>query len=210
MADWVSAIGSVFSAIAAFFSLAAFLYAMRMQREDSINDVRPELLLLDWSVEDREYSNSGPCTSIKAARIKNVGRGPALDIWCTSIDPGDKDAIPTGVLACPYVAHGAEEAIEIGFHVDWSDKPFEEKKKGFIVRLHYSDLGRRQHSVDIHLVLARKLNYQFAGGKQLVPRLFMTERRTTVTEEGIYTRIQGPLNKLRAWWREITVDRWQV
>src|SRR6185312_14192531 len=83
MMEALSAIGSIGSAVAAIFSFIAFLYAIRIQREDSTNDVRPELLLLDWSIEDEEDSNDGLCTFVHAKRIKNVGRGPAFDIWCT-------------------------------------------------------------------------------------------------------------------------------
>jgi hypothetical protein len=52
---------------------------MKMQREDAINDVRPELLL-DWSLEDKAESNISPYTRVSAAKIKNVGRGPAFGI----------------------------------------------------------------------------------------------------------------------------------
>jgi hypothetical protein len=90
MADWASAIGSISSALAAIFSLIAFIYAMRMQEQDSINDVRPELLLLDWSVKDGKQPHIGPYTTIRAAKIKNVGRGPAFDIWDVAFDPNAK------------------------------------------------------------------------------------------------------------------------
>jgi hypothetical protein len=210
MADWLAAIGSLLSAITACLSFGAFIYAMKMQREDSINDVRPELLLLDWKLDDKEVSNIGPYTSIRCSKIKNVGRGPAFDIWCVGLSPSEKGMPITGVFACPYVASGAEEAIEIGFLVNWSDKPAEDATDSFTIRLNYSDLGQRQHSVDIHLVISRRLNYQFGGGKQLVPRLFMTMRRTSIKDDGIFPQMQGKFSKLETWWKEITVDRWEI
>jgi hypothetical protein len=134
MADWVSAISSSLSALAAVFSFLAFLSAMKMQREDSINDVRPELLLLDWSTEDKDTSSIGPYTRIKASKIKNVGRGPVFDLWCLEISPRQSnDEITSAILACPYIAAGMEEAIDVGFLVKWSDEPVAEQD-AFVVR----------------------------------------------------------------------------
>jgi hypothetical protein len=45
MAEWIEAIGSLLSALAALFSVLAFLSALKTQREDSINGVRPEWYL---------------------------------------------------------------------------------------------------------------------------------------------------------------------
>lgn len=211
MTDWVAAISSSFSAIAAVFSLLAFVYVINIQREDSINDVRPELLLLDWSVEEKEDRVIGPYTRIHASRIKNVGRGPAFDLWCMEISPKQSEGeLTSAVLSCPYVAAGTEEVIDVGFLINWSNGRTEEDKDSFIVRLLYSDLGRRRHWVDIHLVVAKKPNYGFHGAKQLAPKLFMAGRSTTVIEKDISAGIRGWFHRLRSWWRDVTVDRWQI
>ena len=45
--DILSAFGTIISATSAIFSLAAFIVAMKMQSEDSINDVRPGLIRIE-------------------------------------------------------------------------------------------------------------------------------------------------------------------
>jgi hypothetical protein len=113
------------------------------------------------------------------------------------------------MFICTYVAVGTEEAIKIGFQVNWRGEP-PDATRSFIVRLDYSDLGRRKHSVDIHLVIARSPNYVFGGGKQIMPTLFMTARKPNVKEVGMYAQFKEGFRKLRAWWQYNTVDRWEV
>jgi hypothetical protein len=203
--NWVDAIGSILSAITACLSLGAFLYAMKMQREDSINDVRPELLLLNWSIEDKPVSNIGPYTSVKTTKIKNVGRGPAFDISFMSVDTNDaKREFQSAIMICPYVASGTEEPIEIGFITQWRELPPEEIKEFVDVRLFYTDLGRHRHSVRMHLVVAKSANYNFSGAKRLAERLFMTRRETTVIEKTIWDRTKGKARRAWASWLKAT------
>ncbi len=118
-----------------------------------------------------------------------------------------KDQLISAVLTCPYVAAGMEEKIEVGFTIQWSDPPVEDEKDAFIVRLTYRDLGRRRHSVDIHLVVPRKANYSFGGAKQLAPKLFMTARNTTIIEQSFWRSLWRRLNRRRIWRRMSTADK---
>lgn len=67
-----AAIAAVASAFAAFLSL-------RLQRQMSLDAVRPELILDEWVnyPDDEEDPNSG---QFEAKRIQNIGRGPALHV----------------------------------------------------------------------------------------------------------------------------------
>lgn len=107
MSNWpdiISAIGTIVSAVAAIFSLAAFMVAMKMQSEDSINDVRPELLLSDWTMKERSNQNVGCSTSIYPGRIRSVGRGAAFNISIYTRDPKEKmPEIHGATMICPYL-----------------------------------------------------------------------------------------------------------
>jgi hypothetical protein len=199
MADWVAAISSSLSALAAIFSLLAFWYAMKMQREDSINDVRPELLLLEWSIEDRESSNIGPHTTIRAAKLKNVGRGPAFGISCMCVDAWEpKRELYGALMISPYVAAGSEETVEIAFTIPWNELPSESAAET-VAHLLYADLGERRHSVKMHLAVPKTANHVFHGAKRLAPRLFMTRREATVIEHSNWRALRRMLNWRRIW-----------
>ena len=123
MADWISAIGAGLSSVAAIVSLLAFLVALKMQKDDSINDVRPELLLEDWSIEDGQYPNTGPHTNILAARLRNVGRGPAFNISYMSSGPKEATRYSSSLMICPYLPADGTEPAEVRLVVFWDKLP---------------------------------------------------------------------------------------
>lgn len=186
-ADWLAAISS---ALSAFAAIGAFIYALRMRREDSINGVRPELLLLDWSVEGDGINSDA---IVRAAMIRNVGRGPAFDIFVRLVDPTEPDPeILGGMLICPYLAPGADEPTLAAFAVKVGDRPDERLRRPIIIQLVYTDLGGRRHSVRLHLVVAMKPGSTFQGTKELATGLFMITREPTIIE-------REPAGPVRRW-----------
>jgi hypothetical protein len=68
---------AIASAIAAGFSAVSAFFAMRIQRPNLGESVRPELVLTDWS---RTSTGDGSEEILRFAGIKNVGRGTALHV----------------------------------------------------------------------------------------------------------------------------------
>lgn len=202
--DILSGIGSILSGITAIFSLLAFLFALKMQRQDSINDVRPELVLLGWGIED-----DGHFTTVRPGLIKNVGNGPAFDISFATLSEGEVVKLfYTSVFICPFLPPGEQDGIEGGIGVDWSKPslvPVIAETRGFFIHLFYRDMNRRNYFVKMYFVVAKHMNFKFGGAKQVVPRVFFVRREPAIirTLDGYSYGIKS---RIIRWWKKQTQD----
>lgn len=126
---------ATWSAIAATGSAAAALLMWRIQRRNLHESVRPELVLTDFS-RRKEGSGKGAHEVIRFSKIRNVGRGPALNIHM-NIDFSNP---PTAVLATqriPILAPNETMNIDGDIIVWWKNVPphGDQKDKFLVIKI---------------------------------------------------------------------------
>ena len=77
---------AIWSAVAASFAALSSFLMMLIQRRNLMESVRPEMVLTGWSRRE-EGQGDAAHEVIAIQMIKNVGRGPALNIMLTSGQP---------------------------------------------------------------------------------------------------------------------------
>ena len=106
---------AVWSAAAASFAALSALLTMRIHHYNYVESVRPELVLDNWSrvTEDPEV--------LRIARIRNVGRGPALDLHVASccVETGDRTLALMTTRAVPLIAANEEFPFNGDIHIYW-------------------------------------------------------------------------------------------
>ena len=79
---------AIWSAIAATFSAIAAILILKIQRQNLLESVRPELVIGGWVRHERRSENPD-YEKISFETIKNVGRGPALHVTLASVTVND-------------------------------------------------------------------------------------------------------------------------
>ena len=145
---------ALWSAIAASFSAFAAICMLWIQRRNYVEAARPDLVLIDWG---RHQEVHGPVETdvVTFAGVKNIGRGPALNVHITA--HGEINRCPTYMLP---TIRAAIVAVDETVHVQgriiiaWKNVPdvaAHGKRLGITIPVFYWDSRGYRHETSYRL-----------------------------------------------------------
>lgn len=149
---------SLFSALAAIGSFFTARLVLRIQKQNLIDSVRPELLLDGWSFEvaaGRVPHNWTPGFTylICSKRLKNVGKGPAFNVRVTAFEVLQPQAWPIKHNPLPVVGCNEERDFNLSLWADLKPESKEHRSYAKIdLVLWYQDAHGRDYSTIYQLV----------------------------------------------------------
>lgn len=174
---------AIWSAVAATFAAISSISIMLIQRRNLIESVRPELVLTGWT---RRTVGEGEAAHevISFQTIKNLGRGPALNIHLASFH--EVNSRPTAVLSTirlPILGTNESGALNGEITLWW--KNVEADTPGFkylhiTVTIFCLDSRSVRHETRYALFAAEPMEHPM-GSELIAPGVALSNRTTTTT-----------------------------
>ena len=113
------AVVTALAAVAAMFSALSSLLIWRVQRQNLLETMRPELTLFNWGrVTQGDIPSNNSRAVVLFAKIKNVGRGAAFNVWLRVDRPQD-GPYSMGTIRLPIIAANEELSLADSRIVVW-------------------------------------------------------------------------------------------
>ena len=124
------------SAIAASFAAVASIFSWRTQRQNLLESVRPELVLVGWSREP-ERTVDGRCDIIHFHEVKNIGKGAAHGVLLRLQEPVGRANGPATLTynRLPILGVNESAVLDGQIWMWWNNVPGRESRKFLPVRL---------------------------------------------------------------------------
>jgi hypothetical protein len=170
---------AIWSAVAASFAAFSAFMTMLIHRRNLLDAARPEILLVDWSREDRG-TGDGKHEVIKFRRIRNIGRGLAYNIYMNCLH--ERDRFPLACMSTmriPLLAAGEEieangEIVLWWKNVEESDLP----NMGLGIQIFAWDAREIRHETTYKLFVVPAVYSNSLAMDCLAPGLALTQRQT--------------------------------
>ena len=175
---------AIASAFAACFSATAAWLMWSIQRKNTLNSIRPEIVLEGWQlIQDGEFIDTG---EIKIQLIRNIGVGAAKDVLAELKYSGHNAPFDAGLFSFDYKsilsAGGSFEPFAEG-KFTWKYVSNDNiKMVPLDLVIYCSDFNSNRYKTH-YLLVACKGDDQLFGAEQLAPGLYLTQRHVTVKSQ---------------------------
>lgn len=145
-----SSITAIWSAVAASCSATAALAVLQIHRRNSIDAMRPELVITGWKRLEN-HSHAPYAVGFGFDGIRNVGRGPAVDIQITFSDTEYYQWVPVGTGIYPFLPSSEEIQVNVERAVNWSR--VKRRRNGDLydsitIAMRYQDVRGREYTAE--------------------------------------------------------------
>jgi hypothetical protein len=177
---------AIASAIAACFSATAAWLMWSLQRKNTLNLIRPEIVLEGWQfVQDGDFLDSGKIT---IQIIRNIGPGTAMHVFAElkyagHNEPFDASMIYDFIQIIP-PSGKVEPFSECSFTWKYV-KNDNVKSVPLRLNIYCFDINSNRYTTH-YLLTAYKGDHLFFGDEELAPGLYLSERYVTIKSQIIY------------------------
>jgi len=194
----IGSIAVICSAIAALFSALSSFLIMRIQRQNLLESVRPELALTGWTRRS-EGQNDAEHEVIAFQTLRNVGRGAAFHIVINAnhiID--NRPAAGLSTTRLPILAANESSALNGEIVVWWKNVPPDSqghKHLGITVDMLCWDSRGMRHETQYNLFAAELSPNMIVVSDPIAPGV-MLGTRTTATRPVWLLKLSATLKRI--------------